>query len=40
MFGLHPNALITRNLQDTRQMLDSLLATMSQVGAALETVHI
>jgi len=30
MFGLHPNALITRNLQDTKQMLDSLLATMSQ----------
>ncbi len=31
MFGLHPNALITRNLQDTKLMLDSLLATMSQV---------
>lgn len=32
MFGLHPNGLITRNLQDTKLMLDSLLATMSQVG--------
>lgn len=39
MFGLHPNALITRNLQDTKLMLDSLLATMSQVRLVRAAVN-
>jgi hypothetical protein len=32
VFGLHPNALVTRDLQDTRLLLDSLLLTQSQVS--------
>jgi dynein heavy chain len=32
VFGLHPNALVTRDLQDTKLLLDSLLLTQSQVG--------
>lgn len=31
VFGLHPNANITRCLQDTRLMLDSLLLITPQV---------
>jgi hypothetical protein len=36
VFGLHPNALVTRDLQDTRLMLDSLLLTQSQVGGCVK----
>ncbi|KAJ9518808.1 hypothetical protein QJQ45_026081, partial [Haematococcus lacustris] len=34
VFGLHPNALVTRDLQDTKLLLDSLLLTQSQAGGA------
>jgi dynein heavy chain len=32
VFGLHANARVTRTLQDTRQLLDSLLLTQAQEG--------
>lgn len=31
VFGLHANALVTRDLQDTRLLLDALLLTQGQV---------
>jgi hypothetical protein len=33
VFGLHANALVTKDLQDTKQLLDSLLLTQAQVGS-------
>ncbi len=34
MFGLHPNATISRDLAETKQMLDSLALTTSTLAAA------
>ena len=34
MFGLHANAAITKNQQETNQLLDSLLASQGSGGAS------